>query len=423
MNGVYSYSDWWKASVSIIVVVTSTVAYTLYRKQKLSRASSQSSSQSAAPLNLFHPEKNTLDKIVSQIMGILSYFRIISLSDIALGRCSTSSQESQDSQSHHHDHEPLIKFRNQMNKMEAAALPKAYKAWSSLYTMIMISNANDNDNSKDRSVVNVSGDNVSSSGTPTPTHNDIIVGNVTVSVDKDEQVDVLKEWGIGIDEGIPVMPNISANDVSVKLMCPASAFKKTAFTDNTNNNNNNNGNENENENGILKMQDNNVETDGCRKIHDCSLRDIANALALSDDDKHDNNDDSPIDSTPIVTPILIWFHGGGMITGSADESIILDLVPSLVLDNDNDNDYTNNMDTKTKAANPRPLVILSVEYRLAPKHPFPCAIIDALNVVSNVMQSMPVAIPIHIAGISAGGNLATVAGFEAHRRFPGRVKR
>ena len=416
MNDVYSYSDWWKASISI-VVVTSTVAYTLYRKQKLSRASSQSSStssQSSAPLNLFHPEKNTLDKIVSQIMGILSYFRIISLSDIALGRCSTSSQESQ---SHYHDHEPLIKFRNYMNKMDAAALPKAYKAWSSLYPMIMISNANDNDNSKDGSVVNVSGDNVSSSGsgtrTRTPTRNAIIVGNVTVSVDKNEQVDVLKEWGIGIDEGIPAMPNISANDVSVKLMCPASAFKKMAFTDN----NNNDGNENEN--GILKMQENNVETDGCHKIHDCSLRDIANALALSDDNKHDNNDDSPIDSTPTVTPILIWFHGGGMITGSTDESIILDLVPSLVLDNDN----TNNMDTKTKAANPRPLVILSVEYRLAPEHPFPCAIIDALNVVSNVMQSMPLAIPIHIAGISAGGNLATVAGFEAHRRFPGRVKR
>lgn len=70
-----------------------------------------------------------------------------------------------------------------------------------------------------------------------------------------------------------------------------------------------------------------------------------------------------------------------------------------------------------------PLAILaSVEYRLAPENPFPAAPIDGLSAAAYFLESNPLR-KIDIAGISAGGYLATVTALETFRRYPDRVKR
>jgi acetyl esterase/lipase len=71
---------------------------------------------------------------------------------------------------------------------------------------------------------------------------------------------------------------------------------------------------------------------------------------------------------------------------------------------------------------PPPLIIVSVEYSLAPEHPFPAAIIDALSAVEFILDGNP-SRNIHIGGVSAGGHVALVAGLEAFRKYPGRISR
>lgn len=99
-----------------------------------------------------------------------------------------------------------------------------------------------------------------------------------------------------------------------------------------------------------------------------------------------------------TVPIIVWFHGGGMVIGnSCDEGI---LMPYLL--------------SKTSR---KDLIWLSVNYRLAPENPFPAAIIDGLSVLTNIIDKYPKN-TIHVAGLSAGGNLSTVIGFETFRKFP-----
>ncbi|MGK0500967.1 MAG: acetyl esterase/lipase [Oceanicoccus sp.] len=86
---------------------------------------------------------------------------------------------------------------------------------------------------------------------------------------------------------------------------------------------------------------------------------------------------------------LIWLHGGGLITGHAGMNA--DLCA----------DYAKKLN----------LVVLSVEYRLAPKHPFPAGRDDCLEVWQWLQKnSMDLGIDpkrIVLAGQSAGANLAT----------------
>lgn len=106
-------------------------------------------------------------------------------------------------------------------------------------------------------------------------------------------------------------------------------------------------------------------------------------------------------------PIIIYFHGGGMVFGSArDGSFILD--------------YVRKLNCKEKGQN---VILLSVEYRLAPESPFPNPIIDCLSAASFIIEKYSSNHDIHIAGFSAGGNLATVVGMECYRKYPGRIKR
>ena len=69
------------------------------------------------------------------------------------------------------------------------------------------------------------------------------------------------------------------------------------------------------------------------------------------------------------------------------------------------------------------ITLITTDYRLAPENPFPASIIDSLSVLDFVLENVSDDAPIHLCGQSAGGNLAAVTLFEAHRKYPGRIQR
>jgi acetyl esterase len=108
---------------------------------------------------------------------------------------------------------------------------------------------------------------------------------------------------------------------------------------------------------------------------------------------------TPSGDTPL--PVLLYFHGGGWMLGNLDTE----------------------EDTCLSLAKRTPCIAVSVDYRLAPEHPYPAATEDcysALLWVAEHGRSMG-ADPARIAvsGESAGGNLATVlAMMSRDRRGP-----
>jgi acetyl esterase len=92
------------------------------------------------------------------------------------------------------------------------------------------------------------------------------------------------------------------------------------------------------------------------------------------------------------SPLLVYFHGGRFISGNLDSH---DRVCRRL----------------ALAAKCR---VLAIDYRLAPEHPFPAAIDDALTAVDwALQQSQPVA----VAGDSAGANIAAVVGGARRTRI------
>jgi acetyl esterase len=93
-------------------------------------------------------------------------------------------------------------------------------------------------------------------------------------------------------------------------------------------------------------------------------------------------------------PVLVWFHGGGWVIGSAEQSL----------------------HTARDLAAGAGCVVVVPDYRLAPEHPFPAAFDDALAVTRSVVdQAGQVSgdpARIAVGGDSAGGNLAAVAALE-----------
>lgn len=83
--------------------------------------------------------------------------------------------------------------------------------------------------------------------------------------------------------------------------------------------------------------------------------------------------------------VLVWLHGGGYVSGTLDA-----IDPTC----------------RWLAARLGSTVV-SVEYRLAPEHPFPAAVEDAVAAISAVAARFDG--PIAIGGDSAGGGLATAA--------------
>ena len=88
---------------------------------------------------------------------------------------------------------------------------------------------------------------------------------------------------------------------------------------------------------------------------------------------------------------VIWFHGGGFVLGSVAE-----------IDN-----------FLRRMANEAQVAVISVDYRMAPEHPFPTAAEDSVATVRWVDEHRAdlklTGLPLYVGGDSAGGNLATVS--------------
>ena len=95
---------------------------------------------------------------------------------------------------------------------------------------------------------------------------------------------------------------------------------------------------------------------------------------------------------PVPDPVgtIVYYHGGGWCLGCLDD---FDAVCRAL----------------AVAAGTR---LISVDYRLAPEHPFPAAGDDAFAALVRIAERHP-GEPLVVAGDSAGGNLATVAALRA----------
>jgi acetyl esterase len=95
-----------------------------------------------------------------------------------------------------------------------------------------------------------------------------------------------------------------------------------------------------------------------------------------------------------VKPVLIWIHGGGWVIGTAAESTI----------------------TCQRLAAGAGCLVVNVDYRLAPEHPYPAAADDCAAVARWVLQHArdlggdPARVA--VGGDSAGGNLSAVVANE-----------
>ncbi|PXW30662.1 UNVERIFIED_CONTAM: acetyl esterase [Williamsia faeni] len=88
--------------------------------------------------------------------------------------------------------------------------------------------------------------------------------------------------------------------------------------------------------------------------------------------------------------VIVYFHGGGWVLGSVAQ-------------------YDAGVRRLAAVTN---CVVVSADYRLAPEYPYPTAARDAWDVVNWTSASWPT-LPLIVAGDSAGGNLAAVAGQRA----------
>jgi acetyl esterase len=95
---------------------------------------------------------------------------------------------------------------------------------------------------------------------------------------------------------------------------------------------------------------------------------------------------------------LVWYHGGGWVIGDLESAD----------------------PTARKLANRSGAVVVSVDYRLAPEHPYPAAVDDcvaALDAVRREAAGLGVdSARLAVGGDSAGGNLAAVVAIDARDR-------
>jgi acetyl esterase len=111
----------------------------------------------------------------------------------------------------------------------------------------------------------------------------------------------------------------------------------------------------------------------------------------------------PLGTGGTALPVLVWFHGGGFVIGSVQES---------------DSDCR-------RLAVEAGLVVVSVEYRLAPEHPFPAGPDDCYAatrwVAAHAAELGADASRLAVGGDSAGGNLAAVVALMARERGGPRI--
>ena len=93
---------------------------------------------------------------------------------------------------------------------------------------------------------------------------------------------------------------------------------------------------------------------------------------------------------PKPCPIILYFHGGGYVKGGIEES----------------DAFCRNLAHVTRH------LVLSIDYRLAPEHPFPAALDDAVAATlwagTHAVELGGTLSPLVVCGESAGGNLAAV---------------
>jgi acetyl esterase len=100
-------------------------------------------------------------------------------------------------------------------------------------------------------------------------------------------------------------------------------------------------------------------------------------------------------TTGSTLPIFVWYHGGGFVIGDLETADR----------------------TCRKLANGTGALVVSVDYRLAPEHPYPAGPDDCITalrwVVDNAAQLGGDASRVAIGGDSAGGNLSAVVAIQA----------
>ena len=96
-----------------------------------------------------------------------------------------------------------------------------------------------------------------------------------------------------------------------------------------------------------------------------------------------------------LSPALVFFHGGGWVIGDLDSHDV----------------------ACRKLADHGELIVISVDYRLAPEHKFPAAVDDAVAattwIATNAVSLGIDPRRLHVGGDSAGGNLAAVVAIAA----------
>ena len=94
-------------------------------------------------------------------------------------------------------------------------------------------------------------------------------------------------------------------------------------------------------------------------------------------------------------PLLIYYHGGGMVFGSPDSHDVICRSSAVAAD----------------------CLVISIDYRLAPEHPYPAAVMDAraawTETVDQAAEFGADPARIAVGGDSAGGNLAAVVSLMA----------
>ncbi|MEY2975768.1 MAG: hypothetical protein RIR49_2188 [Actinomycetota bacterium] len=98
-------------------------------------------------------------------------------------------------------------------------------------------------------------------------------------------------------------------------------------------------------------------------------------------------------------PVLVWFHGGGWVIGSAETSLAVC------------------RDLAVAAG----CAVVTVDYRLAPEHPAPAAVMDCLGVTGWILEhGRELGLDntrVAVGGDSAGGNLAALVAQELGERL------
>ena len=103
----------------------------------------------------------------------------------------------------------------------------------------------------------------------------------------------------------------------------------------------------------------------------------------------------PVNVAKNETPCLVYYHGGGMVFGTLDSHDPICRAIALGVE----------------------CVVISIDYRLAPEHKFPTAVLDSwtafLEIISRVKEFGIDPKRIAVGGDSAGGNLAAVVSLIA----------